>query len=427
MLMNVQESKLENGVRVITSTIPHVQSITFGIWVGVGARYEQDNVAGMSHFVEHLLFKGTGKRSALDISRAIEGSGGHLDAFTQEEATCYYARVAYDQVWKAADVLVDMYLNPRFDQVEIDRERGVIIEEIMMYRDQPQHMVYEMLMKALWKEHPLGRPISGTPETLKGMTRDDIALFKKNKYVPADTVFSFAGKLDHDVCVKNVRRLVGRLPSSPKPAFAPVTPSVGQVAAATQSKDIEQAHLALGFRLFGHNDRRRYQLRILNAALGENMSSRLFQTVREKHGLAYSIHSTFCLFDDSGALLISAGLDRKRTGKAAQLIVGELKKMREKPMGAAELKRAKDYVIGTLRLGLESTTHQMMWLGDNIISYGRFVSPEETIEALSRVTAADVRKLAGEFIESRRATLAMIHPELPAGETEYIKENIAKL
>lgn len=427
MLMDARETTLANGVRVATSVLPRVESVTFGIWVRVGARYESKKLSGASHFIEHLLFKGTRKRSAGDISRAIEGRGGYLNAFTQEENTCYYARVAYDQLWKALDVLCDMYLNSRFDKAEIDKERGVIVEEIMMYRDQPQHVVQEILGKSLWQGHPLGRPIIGTPATLAAMNRKTMLDFRAQKYVPANTLFAFAGRLDHDACVKKVAQFVGRLKHRAAPSCRHVTASVPQENVVLESRDIEQAHLALGIRLFGRRDKRRYALRVLSAVLGENMSSRLFQTVREKYGLAYSVHSSCHLYNESGALVVSAGLDKKRTQKAIELILRELVRLKEQPIGDRELKRAKDYVVGQLRLGLESTTHQMLWLGDNIMSHERVMKPEETIKRISSVTAEDVQKLALSVIKRRRVSLAMISPNIGRQDEPGMKKMLRVL
>ena len=427
MLMNVRQSELPNGIRVITSAMPHVQSVSVGVWVGVGSRYESTRMAGATHFIEHLLFKGTRKRNAQDISREIEGRGGYLNAFTQEEATCYYARVACDHFENAADVLTDMYRNPLFDAGEIAREVRVVIEEIMMYRDQPQHVVHEMLSTALWPRHQLGRPIIGQPGTLSKMDRKRILVYKERHYVPACTVIAAAGKLDHDACVKAIRRMLGRCSRRRRPACRHVTSSVGQERMAIARKDIEQNHLALGFRIFGRRDSRRYALKILSAVLGENMSSRLFQVVRERHGLAYAIHSHCQLFADSGALMISAGLDRKRHVQALRLIVRELKKMAKSPVGAKELERGREYALGHLRMGLESTSSQMTWIGDGLLAHGRFVPPEEVMKRLSGVTASDVQRLARQVLTASRCSLALVGPAVSDRDRERMQDLLGDL
>lgn len=427
MMSNVRVSRLKNGTRVVTSTLPQVESVSVGIWVGVGGRYESGKMAGASHFLEHLMFKGTRKRSSREISQAIEGAGGYLNAFTQEESTCYYARVSYDKLWKALDVLSDMYLNSLFAPVEIEKERGVIIEEIMMYRDQPQHLVQEMLSEAVWKNHPLGVPIIGFPENIKSMKRRDIMEFRQSKCVPGNTVVAFAGKLDHETCVKRVEDCMGGLKKRAVPSFKRVTSKVGQDRVVTLSKDIEQAHLAMGIRVFGREHDKRYALRVLNAILGENMSSRLFQVVREKYGLAYSVHSSCQLYADSGGLIISAGLDKKRQMKGIELIIREVARMKERCVGPSELTRAKEYAIGQMRLGLESTSNQMMYIGDSLISHGKYICPAEAIEKIKAVTREEIRRLAEELFKKSRTTISLISPGLSRGDEALLRRMLGKL
>lgn len=410
MFTDVKLTELDNGVRVVSSAIPHVQSVALGIWIGVGSRHETKPQGGASHYLEHLLFKGTPKRSALAISQAIEGRGGYLNAFTQEESTCYYARAGYDRMKPSFDVLADMVLNAKCTGEDVEKERQVILEEMLMYRDQPHQLVQELLQEAIWPGHPLGRPIIGCEQSVGAMTAADIRSYKAGKYVPGAMVAAFAGRIDHAQCVDMVagyfaglRR--GRTPKAPR--FAAERP---QERGKGVAREIEQTHLAIGIRLFGRTEPQRYTLRVLNTVLGENMSSRLFQTVREKHGLAYSIHSGVQLHADTGVLQISAGLDRKRSTKALSLILKELDRFRCRPVGTGELKRAKDYLLGQLRIGLESTSHQMMWIGENILSYGRFVDPAETIEATQRVTADDVRALSATVLDPDRMSVATVTP-----------------
>lgn len=409
-MTDVQMTELPNGLRIITSAMPHVQSASVGAWIGAGGRFESKTMCGVSHFVEHLLFKGTQKRSATDISQAIEGRGGYINAFTQEESTCYYCRVAYDHVGTALDVLCDMYLHPRLAPVDIDKERGVIIEEIMMYHDQPQHVVHEMLTDAMWHNHPLGRSLIGTPQTLADMNRTRIREYLAEHYVPGNTVFAVAGNIEHQRCVDMISGYVSRRQARKKPTARRVTDKVRQEGLTLQARDIEQSHVAMGIRLFGRCDERRFALRVMNAVLGENMSSRLFQVVREKHGLAYSVHSSCHLYKDTGALVIGAGLDRGQTPRALRLIVRELRRFKDKPIGRSELKRAKDYVIGQMRLGLEGTSHQMMWMGDNILAYEKFVSPDKVIERIQGVTADQVQALAAELLRPERLSTAVVAP-----------------
>ena len=410
MFLNFRESTLPNGIRLATAEMPHVESVAMGVWVGVGGRYEEKKLSGISHFIEHLLFKGTENRSAKDISQAIEGRGGYFNAFTQEESTCYYARIASRHMWNVFDILCDMYLHPKFAEDDINKERGVIIEEILMYQDLPQHKVQEMLGQLVWEGHALGRPLIGTAENIRRVSRAEILGFKNGKYIADNTLVVLAGKVDHDECLERVTATLGHVRSRRKPVFSRVTKQTPQNQVAVQAKDIEQTHMAMGFRLFGRHDKRRYILKALSIILGENMSSRLFQVVREKHGLAYSVHSSVELFDETGVLAIQAGLDRTRIGKAVSLIFRELAKLKDKKVGPQELRRAKDYTIGQIRIGLESTINQMMWVGENIMGYGEFMQPDEVLKRIERVTEKDIRELAAEILNRRNVSVAMITP-----------------
>lgn len=422
MLMDVRESRIGNGVRVVTAFMPHVQSVSVGVWLGVGARHETDAQAGAAHFVEHLLFKGTARRSAREISMAIEGRGGYLDAFTQEENTCYYARAACDQFSTVLDVLSDMVLNPRLAAADVAREREVIVEEILMYRDQPAQVVQEMITAALWSGHPLGRPLAGTPETLAKLNRHAIVEFMKRRYRARGLVVAAAGQIEHAACVREVEKRLGVMRRGATLRWRGAADRAPREALAVQAKDIEQVQLAVGIRTFGRHDERRYALRLLNAMLGENMSSRLFQEVREKRGLAYAVQSTFQLFEESGGFFISAGLDRRRWPDALRLIFRELRRFRDTVPGPRELRRAKDYAIGQLRLGLESTTHQMMWIGDNILSYDRFITPEEVIAKTGEVTGDDIRTLARSLFRGRSLSVAMVAPALSDAERRALDQ-----
>lgn len=410
MFTDVQETRLANGMRVITSRIPHVQSAAVGLWVGAGSRHEPAKLGGISHFLEHMLFKGTAKRSALEISRAIEGRGGYLNAFTQEESTCYYARVGFDRIATAFDVLSDMLLSARCSPADTTKEKQVILEEMRMYGDQPQHVVQEMLQQSVWPGHALGRPVIGSIASVTSMQSEDLLAYKTRAYVPGNLVAAFAGLIDHDACVAMVEKAFGGLSKRAVPKMPPFRDTRAPVAAVQAGREIEQNHLAIGVRLFGRDDDRRSVLRVLNVILGENMSSRLFQIVREKHGLAYSIHSMAQLQKDSGVLAVHAGLDRERGSKALALILREMLRMAEMPVKAAELKRAKDYVIGQLRLGLEGTSSQMMWIGDNLLSHGRFVDPNETIRHTNAVTADDIQSLAATYFRKGRFSIAAVTP-----------------
>ena len=427
MKLDLQSSRLANGLRVATAAMPAVESVALGIFVGAGGRHETAAQSGISHFIEHLLFKGTTTRSARAISQAIEGRGGYLNAYTQEESTCYYAHIAATHASEALELLADMFLHPRFAASDIKKERGVIIEEIEMYRDQPQQHVQEMLNGILWADHPLGRSLTGTPETVTAMTRDDFFSYKAARYAPPVTLVVFAGQVEHAPLVASVEKLFGGLRAhKPAPARA-ITAATAQRDAIALGKEIEQAHLALGVRLFGRHDERRFALKLLSTVLGENMSSRLFQVVREKHGLAYSIHTALELFHDTGMLEISAGVDVEKFPRALDLILAEVARLRWQPVGAAELRRAKDYVTGQLRIGLEGAASQMTWAADNLLNFGRFIQPDEVIAAVQQETAEDLRRLANEVLQPQRLSAALIAPTAGPAELKLLKAARAKL
>lgn len=422
MLENVRLTTLPNGTRIITSPQPEAESAAVGIWIGVGGRYEPAALTGASHFIEHMLFKGTRRRSAREISQAIEGRGGYLNAYTQEDGTCYYARLPHEYWHEALDVLADMYLEPRLTTADLARERDVIIEELRMYRDQPQHVVQEQFTEAVWPGHPLGRPLAGTEQSLAAMTRERLDAFRRAHYIPDSTVFAFSGRITHEACVKHVAELVGSRPTVKRPSPKVFSARLPQERMRLVRREIEQVHAVIGFRIFGRHDPRRFALRMLNGALGENMSSRLFQIVREKHGLAYSVQSSYQLLNDTGAVMVSAGLDRKRADQALRLIAGEIDRIRRKPIGSAELRRTRDYLLGSFRLGLEGTSSQMTWAGEGLLQYDKFISPEVVIARLKAITVDDVQRVAQQVFDRRRLTLALVVPQdHPMNEVHWLQ------
>ena len=427
MMIQSRVETLPNGCRVVTAPMPHVESVSMGVWVGTGGRCESKAMSGASHFIEHLLFKGTLKRSAREISQTIEGRGGDINAFTQEESTCYYARVATAHAWEALDVLLDMMLNPRFSPADIKKERDVIIEEIMMVRDQPHQQVEEMLGELMWAGHALGRPITGTVKTVESLSRESLLAYKTRYYTPANMVLSFAGKVEHEACVEQVRKAFSFRGGTLRTRFSPIGRDTFQKPVHLVEKDSEQAHLAWGFRGFGRHDQRRYALKLLSVILGENMSSRLFQVIREQYGLAYSIQCGGHLFDDTGAFVVTAGLDRDRLERVMKLIAREILKLKDKAVGKAEFERARDYSVGQIQLGFETTTSQMMWIGEHILSYGRVKAPEEGINALHKVTVGEVQKLAGELLSPARSSLALVMPDVTPGIEKSLLEVVRLL
>lgn len=410
-LINATVSCLENGLRVVTAPMPQSQSVAVGILVGVGGRHEAAHQAGISHFIEHLLFKGTETLSASAISRAIEGRGGYCNAYTQEEDTCYYVKTPAAGLAQAFRIINEMYLHPRFAPRDIERERGVIVDEIMMYRDQPDQVVEETLSAQLFPRHGLGRPLTGTPKTLAHLRREDLLRFKADHYVPANTVVALAGRIDPDYWVEQVRRRTAAMQPQPAPRLRPFAVRVApRPMVACIDKTAEQAHLALGFRTFGRRDHRRHALRLLNVIIGESMSSRLFQIVRERRGLVYAINSSSQLFRETGELVVTASADVPRIETVVRLIIRELRRLRETPVPPPELRRAIDYAAGQIQLGLESTSGQMMWSGGSVLHLGGCIAPEEVINDLRAVTPSDLQALATYLLCPERAAVALVGP-----------------
>jgi predicted Zn-dependent peptidase len=403
-------SRLDNGVRVASAVLPSMLSVSVGLWVAVGGRCEPARLCGISHFIEHLLFKGTRRRTAKQISEEVEGIGGYLNAFTSEEHTCYYARAGADQLDLLLDVLLDMYCSPRFDAEDIEKERRVIKEEIEMYLDRPDQQVHEILNEMLWPGQPLGRPLTGTLKSMDAITRRDVLDHKARHYVADNTVIAIAGPAEHAQVVTAVRRFASRLPSGPPRRFAPARREAGGPVVRLHTKKTEQTYLALGVHSFARTDERRYALKLLNVMLGENMSSRLFQVVREQHGLAYSIHSAASYFADTGALVVEAGLDNDRLARVLRLVMRELARAANRPPTAAELRRAKDYAIGQMRLSLESTSNQMMWAGEHILGYGKIYEPDQVVRRVEAVTPADIQSVARVLFRTSSLRLAVVSP-----------------
>ena len=411
-----QVTRLQNGLTIATAEMPHMASVSLGLWVGVGGRHEPEALNGVSHFIEHMLFKGTRRRSAREISQSVEGIGGYLNAFTDEENTCFYSKAQHERFDELLDVLMDMFLHSTFEPAEIAKERDVIKEELAMYLDQPHQHVQELLNETLWPDHPLGRSLTGTGKTIDSIGRSQMLRYQGEKYVTGTTLVVAAGNIRHATVVKAVRRHGSRLPSGVQPDFQPIVTSQTQPRLRLCSKKTAQTQIALGIRTCSRHDESRHALRVLNTILGENMSSRLFQVLREDRGLAYSIHSELDFFDDVGALIISAGLDTDKLPQALKLIVAELRRCMESTPTAAELRRARDYLIGQLDLGLEGTENQMMWLGEQLLGYGKVILPSQTRQRLGEVTPAQVRAAAREFFRPDRTSLAIVSPLKKEGQ-----------
>ncbi len=401
---------LPNGLTVATAEMPHMASVSLGLWAATGSRAETAGHNGAAHFIEHMLFKGTRRRSAKEISQDVEGVGGYINAFTGEENTCFYSRARHDRFAELLDVLADMYLHSVFAPVELNKEREVIKEEISMYMDQPTQRVQELLNETLWPRQPLGRPITGTHRSLDRLDRTALLSFIRDHYGTHSTFVTAAGRVRHTEVLRAVNRIAPSFPAGKRPVFAPA--DANQIAARINllTRKTEQTQMALGIRTCSRHDDRRHALRLLNVILGENMSSRLFQIVREDRGLAYTIYSTTSFFDDVGDLVISAGLDAEKLPQTLRLITRELRRLVETQPSAGELRRARDYLLGQLDLSLESTENQMSWIGEQLLGYGRIAPPEVVKARYAAVTAGQIRSAARDFFRSDRLNLALVSP-----------------
>lgn len=415
MKTRYEVSRLANGLTVATAAQPHMASVTAGLWITVGGRYESARFNGACHFIEHMAFKGTGRRTALAISQEVEGLGGYLNAFTGEESTCYYARAPYQRLEPLLEVLVDMLLRSRFAPADIAKERGVIKEEIAMYLDQPSQHVQELLNELMWPDHPLGRPLAGTTPVLDKLNRAALLEFHREYYLASTAMVVAAGNVTHQQVVQAVLPHARHFRAGEAPACEPYTAVQTKPRLLWCTKSTEQTQMALGIRVCHRHDERRFALRLLSTLLGEIMSSRLFQVIREDHGLAYSISSTLSLLEDTGVLNVSAGLDTGNLPRVLRLVLRELRRLTERAPSRAELRRTRDYVISQLELSFDSTESQMNLVGDHWVGYRRVVSPAETKRRLAAVTPAQVRQCARDFFRAENLNLAVISPQRDSG------------
>ncbi|MEI8342596.1 MAG: pitrilysin family protein [Verrucomicrobiota bacterium] len=400
---------LPNGIRIASVEMPHMQSASVGIWTGVGARFEPKALSGISHFIEHLMFKGTQTRNAKQITESVEGIGGYLNAFTTEDHTCYYAKAGARHLRVLGEVLVDMVLNSQFAPEEIEREREVIREEIMMYRDQPAQHVQEMLSETMWPDHPLGRPLTGTVDSISTFKRSHFLDFVRKNYNGRSLIVTVAGRAAHEEVVALFQPLLARVKPGVAPRFARAR-ALGGRKVSLVTQDTEQTHLAMGYYSFGRTDERRFALKLLSVILGENMSSRLFQKLREQHGYCYSVQTGMVTLADSGLINIAAGLDPSKLQKAMRAIFEELEKIRRKKPGQQEVRRAQDYTIGQTLMGLESTSNQMMWMGESILGYRKILDPVEIEKQMMAVTPEAIQEVAGYCLDPKKLGVAVIGP-----------------
>ncbi|GAB3477485.1 M16 family metallopeptidase [Amycolatopsis cihanbeyliensis] len=393
----VKRTVLPGGLRVITERIPGSSSATVGLWVGVGSRDEQPAVAGAAHYLEHLLFKGTGKRDATRIAEEIDAVGGEFNAFTAKEHTCYYAQVLDEDLPLAVDLVTDVVFDALCTDSDVDTERSVVLEEIAMRDDDPEDLLHETFVHTVLGEHPLGRPVLGTEPSITGMSAGALRSFYRRRYVLPKMVLAVAGNLQHATVLRLVRKaLRDRLSGSdgPRPPRRGRARVPASRKLALRTDDTEQAHVMLGLRALSRHDERRCTLSVLNAALGGGMSSRLFQEVRERRGLAYQVYSSVAGYADAGHLSVYAGCQPERLGEVAGLLASLLGQVAEDGLTETEVARAKGQLRGGLVLGLEDTASRMSRIGKNELNYGEYLGVRDTIARIDAVTTGDVARLA---------------------------------
>ncbi|MFH1577978.1 MAG: pitrilysin family protein [Candidatus Omnitrophota bacterium] len=410
ILAMYNKTVLDNGLRLITHTMPKMQSVSIGVWVRVGGRYEPDNIKGIAHFLEHLVFKGSKKYSCQQIKELIEGVGGALNGFTDEETTCYYAKLPAVKQFQALDILTDMAINPRLSQADIERERFVILEEIKMYRDLPQSYVHDILDQLLWPGHPLGLSLIGSKKTVSQLNREDLVSFQRKYYTPSDMVIAACGKLEHQKILKRLKAGTGNFKAGIRNVFIPAPDYDPSPKIKVLRKRTAQMHLAMGF--YGvernHTDKHIYSL--LHVILGANMSSRLFSELREKRGLAYEIATQVKSLEDTGMFVIRAGVDNSKICLAIEVIIRELNKIRSRPVQLSELRRAKEFYIGQLRLALEGTLEHMSWIGDPILHLNTTYNFKEILKRVAKINPADLKRVARDVFKAGAVRLAIIGP-----------------
>lgn len=408
--MITQTTKLSNGVQVITCSMPHVESVAVGIWAAVGGRHEPLRLHGISHFIEHMLFKGTARRSAKRIMQEIEGIGGDINASTTEERTCYYASAPSEYLPQVLDVLTDIYRNPRFAPADIELERGVINEEIQMYLDEPSQQVQELLHEKFWPGQALGRPLTGTAKSISKFQPKDFSSYLKKHYQGSTTIVSAAGNLDHERLVWQVEQSLGSLPRGTKPTEPPAISLRTGPELFVDTKETQQTHVAIGLPAPGYKDSERFAANLLHVLLGGNASSRLFQELREKRGYCYSISTYPVSFADTGMLNITIGLDAKNLEKAFQIMGREFERIREKLCNPAELRRAKEYTIGLSRMSMERTSSQSSRIGQSLVAFGRVVDPAEVYAKIRAITPEDIQKAARKILRLNEAAVVVLGP-----------------
>jgi len=412
----VATETLPSGLRLVTESMPHVRSVSIGVWLARGSRHESDAQAGIAHFVEHMVFKGTERRSTRDIAQVVDAVGGHLDAFTAKEYTGYYLKVLDEHLPIAVDLLSDMLLRPAMPPEEVVREQGVVLEEIKMVEDAPDDLVHEVFTAQFWARHPLGRTILGTPDTVRSFTSERLHAFFREAYRAPNLVIAVAGHIEHDRVRDLVAEAFAELPTGAAPL--PGGPPAISSGFVVRHKDIEQSHICLGTPAYPLAHEARYALHVLNVVLGGSISSRLFQHIREERGLAYAVWSTLTPYTDTGTIEVYAGCASDKVDEVIDLTLAELRALRETSVPADELQRARDHLKGSLMLSLENTSSRMSQLAREELYFDRHFTLDELVAGIGHVTADDVQRAAVDLFGEGAPVAAVVGPspdaELPA-------------
>jgi predicted Zn-dependent peptidase len=404
---DILTTTLPNGIKVITEAMSHVRSVSVGVWVSSGSRRETPEENGLSHFIEHMLFKGTTNRSAEDIARSVDSIGGNLDAFTAKEMVCYNTKVLDEHLPIAMDVLSDLVLNPAFREEDIEKEKGVILEEIKMDADSPDYLVHEIFSSNFWKDHALGKPILGTRETVKRFDRAMVRNYYRSVYTPANLLITAAGNLGHERLVSLAReRFETVAAAAPEPPQK--TPATHARISLKSKKDLEQVHVCLGVPSYPIPHEDRFTCYVLNTMLGGGMSSRLFQNIRERQGLAYAVFSELNPYSDTGCLSVYAGTSLESAKQVVHSVLKEFTDLKQSPAPAEEVRRSKDHLKGSLMLSLESTSSRMSNLARQEMHFKRFFSLDELAESIEQVTAEDVQRVAQTFFDQKNVALTVL-------------------
>lgn len=403
----VRVSRLSNGVTVVTERMESVRSVSAGFWFSTGSRYEPPQENGISHFVEHMLFKGTETRSAEDLARQMDALGGYTDAFTGREMVCYSFKVLDEHLAEAMEIQADLVLHPRFDPGDIEKEKGVVLEELKMGNDNPETFLSDLFVRHFWKRNPLGQPIIGTRRTILSFSQDSLRRYHQTYYRPENLTITAAGHLDHDRFVELAERLLGGLPpGGVRPRAKAPAPSAPLILKSRRS--LQQVHLCLGAPSVAATDPRRHAAILLNAILGGNMSSRLFQNIRERQGLAYTIFSDVLMYEDAGMIGIYAGTSAATARRLLEEVIAEIRRLKQEPPPAEELAHARQSVKAGILLGLETSSSRMSHLARQWLTFGRFFSVDEIAAALDRVTPEEVQQEALRSFQTGKIGLAVL-------------------